>query len=159
MAEARPLDWRLFRLAALVFLAAKLALLALLPPFMDETYYWLWGQHPALSYFDHPPLVGWTQGLAGVFGWTLFGLRVMVLATLAGDLALLAAFARHFGGEGWRALFWPSAAPLGATPVFFGSPICAARSPADLFHALAVMRSSASVRATRTARRAGAGCT
>lgn len=120
MAEARPLDWRLFRLAALVFLAAKLALLALLPPFMDETYYWLWGQHPALSYFDHPPLVGWTQGLAGVFGWTLFGLRVMVLATLAGDLALLAAFARHSGGEGWRALFWPSAALLGATPVFFG---------------------------------------
>jgi hypothetical protein len=25
-------------------------------PIGDEAYYWLWGQHMALSYFDHPPL-------------------------------------------------------------------------------------------------------
>ncbi len=120
MADARPLDWRLFRAAALVFLAAKLVLLAVAQPFMDETYYWLWGQHLALSYFDHPPLVGWTQGLASIFGWNRLALRVMVLATLAGDLALLMGFARQRGGDGWRALFWPSAALLGATPIFFG---------------------------------------
>ena len=27
--------------------------------FMDEAYYWMWGQHPALSYYDHPPLNAW----------------------------------------------------------------------------------------------------
>jgi len=120
MAEARSSDWRFYRIAALVFLGAKLALLAFVQPFMDETYYWLWGQHPALSYFDHPPLVGWTQGLASVLGWNRLGLRVMVLATLGGDVALLVAFARQLGGAEWRALFWPSAALLGATPIFFG---------------------------------------
>src|SRR5262245_33285905 len=25
----------------------------------DEAYYWMWGQHPELSYFDHPPLNAW----------------------------------------------------------------------------------------------------
>lgn len=26
----------------------------------DEAYYWTWSLHPALSYFDHPPLIAWT---------------------------------------------------------------------------------------------------
>ncbi len=25
----------------------------------DESYYWLWAQHPALGYYDHPPMVAW----------------------------------------------------------------------------------------------------
>jgi 4-amino-4-deoxy-L-arabinose transferase-like glycosyltransferase len=25
----------------------------------DETYYWLWAQHPAFGYYDHPPMVAW----------------------------------------------------------------------------------------------------
>ena len=25
----------------------------------DEAYYWLWAQHPALGYYDHPPMVAW----------------------------------------------------------------------------------------------------
>jgi undecaprenyl-diphosphatase len=25
----------------------------------DETYYWFWSEHPALSYFDHPPMVSY----------------------------------------------------------------------------------------------------
>jgi hypothetical protein len=28
---------------------------------VDEAHYLLYAQHPALSYFDHPPLVGWLQ--------------------------------------------------------------------------------------------------
>ena len=23
----------------------------------DESYYWLWAQHPAFGYYDHPPMV------------------------------------------------------------------------------------------------------
>lgn len=30
---------------------------------IDEAYYWMWGQHPQLSYVDHPALNAWLQGL------------------------------------------------------------------------------------------------
>ncbi len=64
-------------------LALPLALLAALRlgfwlgafPNPDEAYYWLWGQHWNLSYFDHPPLQAWGQGaftaLLGRSNWTL----------------------------------------------------------------------------------------
>src|SRR5215204_1384966 len=100
MAESRPFDWRVLRAVALVFLAAKLVL-----PFTDETYYWMWGQHVALSYLDHPPLVGWTAAAASIFGWNLVALRLPVLVTLVGDLAVLSAFAR-LGGDRWRETYW-----------------------------------------------------
>jgi 4-amino-4-deoxy-L-arabinose transferase-like glycosyltransferase len=32
----------------------------------DESYYWLWAQHPAFGYYDHPPMVAW--GIAA-FTW------------------------------------------------------------------------------------------
>ena len=50
----------------------------------DETYYWLWSQHPALSYYDHPPMVSWLIRLGtGLFGHSAFGVRSMaILATL-----------------------------------------------------------------------------
>ncbi len=44
-------------------------------PNPDEAYYWLWGQHPALSYYDHPPLEAWVQGIFT----TLFGRSNLVL--------------------------------------------------------------------------------
>ena len=40
-------------------LAAKLALAANIPLTPDEAYYWVWTQHPQLSYFDHPPAIAW----------------------------------------------------------------------------------------------------
>ena len=120
MPAAPALDWRLYRALALGFLALKLLLLVASRPFMDETYYWLWGQHLSLSYFDHPPLVGWTQGLAGVLGWNTIGLRAFVLLTLIGDIALLYGFARHVAGAAWREMFWATTALFVATPIFFG---------------------------------------
>lgn len=32
-------------------------------PNPDEAYYWLWGQHPGFSYYDHPPFHAWVQGI------------------------------------------------------------------------------------------------
>lgn len=37
----------------------KIILALCLPVFGDESYYWFWGQHLQLSYFDHPGMVGW----------------------------------------------------------------------------------------------------
>ncbi len=51
---------RLRALLALVF-ALHLLLGANLGLSVDEAHYALYAAHPALSYFDHPPLVGWAQ--------------------------------------------------------------------------------------------------
>lgn len=122
MAETRPvLGVNLLRAIAVALLALKLGLMAATPVFMDEAYYWLWGQHPALSYFDHPPLNAWLQGLSGaVFGWNVLGVRAMVVLTLLGDLVLLALFARRLQPGDWRGTFWLSAILFLVTPVFFG---------------------------------------
>jgi len=52
--------WRLFWISLIV----KLGLALFIPLVSDEYYYWLWGQYPQLSYFDHPPMVGWIMILA-----------------------------------------------------------------------------------------------
>ena len=38
-------------------------ILELLP---EETYYWTYSKHPALGYFDHPPMVAWVIGLGKI---------------------------------------------------------------------------------------------
>ncbi len=43
----------------LVALVVKTIFAIWLPLSNDEAYYWVWGHHPQLSYFDHPPFVGW----------------------------------------------------------------------------------------------------
>jgi 4-amino-4-deoxy-L-arabinose transferase-like glycosyltransferase len=55
-----PLPLRLRWLLALVF-ALHALLGANLGLSVDEAHYALYAAHPALSYFDHPPLVGWVQ--------------------------------------------------------------------------------------------------
>lgn len=139
MNAAPAFDWRVYRALALGFLALKLALFVLVRPFMDETYYWLWGQHLALSYFDHPPLIGWTQAAASIFGWNVVSLRLFVLLTLVGDLVLLYAFARHIAGGAWRDLFWATAALFGATPIFLAGSNIALPDHLLLFFSLAAL--------------------
>ena len=88
-------------------------------PFGDEAYYWMWGRHPALSYFDHPPLQGWLQGLSyAVFGRSLFALRWMTFAAFAAILWLFYLVAKRIGGDGWRQIFLRSTVVYLATPLF-----------------------------------------
>ncbi len=47
--------WRIWWIA----LAVKIVIAIWLPFANDESYYWVWGHHPQLSYFDHPAMVGW----------------------------------------------------------------------------------------------------
>ncbi len=60
-------------LAAFLFhavLALKAGLVA------DEAYYWTWSLHPALSYFDHPPMIAWVLWLSThLFGVNRWGIR------------------------------------------------------------------------------------
>lgn len=107
------------KLLAAAFIALKLVYLASAGVFMDDAYYWLWGQHLALSYYDHPAMIGWTQGLSALlFGWNRFALRAMLLVSTAGDIAVLYLFARRLAPEDWQARFWPTLVIFLSTPLF-----------------------------------------
>ena len=101
-------------------LVIKLAFCLVVPPNEDEAYYWLWGQHLELSYFDHAPLVGWMQGLSHLlFGWNLFALRAASFATFLGTALILRHWAKRLAPEDWQAYFWTSLAIYLASPLIF----------------------------------------
>ncbi|MES0809696.1 glycosyltransferase family 39 protein [Roseibium sp. SCPC15] len=98
----------------------------------DEAYYRIWGLFPAVSYYDHPPMIGWwiAAGQA-VFGDTIFAVRFLLILTgLIGTLALWRTASILFDARvaGWAVLFFNSSLLVGiggilATPdapsVFF----------------------------------------
>jgi 4-amino-4-deoxy-L-arabinose transferase-like glycosyltransferase len=88
-------------------------------PSPDEAYYWMWGQHPSLSYYDHAPFHAWLLGISDfVFGRSLFGLRWMTLATLAGTAWIFRIWAERYAGADWPRWFWPGMVILLASPTF-----------------------------------------
>lgn len=83
-------------LAGLVF---RLALSAILPPGYDEAYYSFYGQHPALSYFDHPAAVGLWAWAGQRLGGSILALRVPSLLSYTVALALLAGATQRWFGQ------------------------------------------------------------
>ncbi|MDF2691318.1 MAG: dolichol monophosphate mannose synthase [Gammaproteobacteria bacterium] len=54
------------------------------PPFRDTFYYWDWGRHLALSYFDGPPMIAYMLRLSTtIFGNNLFALNFVGLICIA----------------------------------------------------------------------------
>ena len=68
-------------------LAVKILLGLWLPFSSDEAYYWVWGHHPQLSYYDHPPMVGWLFTLGSLF--ENFGNGARLPGICLGHLTLL----------------------------------------------------------------------
>ncbi len=70
---------RLFLLVAVVTLAARGVLAAVLPFTGDEAYFYWWGRNPDWGFYDHPPMVGWW--LAALSQWSShpFVLRIPAL--------------------------------------------------------------------------------
>ena len=56
--------------------ALKITVAFFLPVFGDESYYWFWGQHAQLSYFDHPGMVGWLTAVGSKLSFLPLGLLV-----------------------------------------------------------------------------------
>ncbi|MGD1906999.1 MAG: ArnT family glycosyltransferase [Leptolyngbyaceae cyanobacterium] len=89
-------------------------------PNPDEAYYWLWGQHLDWSYFDHPPLPAWIQGLfAQTLGRSHWVLR---LPTLISNGLLVLLYGRicqqlygHQSQKSWGITVWL----LFTSPLFF----------------------------------------
>jgi 4-amino-4-deoxy-L-arabinose transferase-like glycosyltransferase len=72
--------------AILLLASIKIALAASVELRAHEAYYWLYAQHPALGYFDHPGMIGWIVWLSTtLFGDSPLGVRMVPIA--AGSLA------------------------------------------------------------------------
>lgn len=97
--------------------AVHLALASGVPLGVDEAHYALYALYPALSYFDHPPMVGWLQLLVAPFGYNEFTIR-LVPATLYAISSLLAMrlslrlFADDSGRTGLVAVLLLNTAPI-----------------------------------------------
>lgn len=114
-----PLGRILLGLAAAYFLALRLAFLFGGFPIADEAYYWMWGQHPALSYFDHPPLNAWLLAAsAAVFGTNPFALRLPTLLALLAILWVFMRIAQRMNGRDWFDPFLKSTVVFLASPLF-----------------------------------------
>lgn len=111
---------RALQLAVGLLLALKLVFYTLAPPLGDEAYYWLWSQHPALSYLDHPPLHAWLLWVASrLFGWNLFSLRALTWLTLAGTAWVIWAWSKRLAPDNPRVWFWTALTIYLASPLMF----------------------------------------
>ncbi|NOY86238.1 MAG: glycosyltransferase family 39 protein [Deltaproteobacteria bacterium] len=55
----------------------RLVYAVVLPLTGDEAYFWEWARHPALSYYDHPPMAAWVMWpLIKLFGNTQLAVRM-----------------------------------------------------------------------------------
>ncbi len=99
--------------AALV--ALRLVHWLLAPPNSDEAYYWAWGQHPALSYYDPPGLVAWANRLVGAaLGRSTLALRLPAALCTVGTLVVLARIATRLAEPGRGRAVAVAAAFLGS---------------------------------------------
>jgi dolichol-phosphate mannosyltransferase len=84
----------------------------------EEAYYWTYAQHPALGYFDHPPMVAWTVKAGTLLlGDTERGVRLVNMLLWVGSCLLLWLTARHWFDE--RVATW-SAWIFVVLPIFLG---------------------------------------
>lgn len=102
------------------FLILRLLFWSATFPNPDEAYYWLWGQHPGFSYYDHPPFHAWVQGFfASLLGRSKFVLR---LANLISNGILLATYfhiCRYLYRDRTVDAFWLVVLLLLSSPLFF----------------------------------------
>src|ERR1700760_3617062 len=96
-------DARLARRTAQTVLALvvlRLVAADLTPLTFDEAYYWMWSQHLAGGYYDHPPMVAVVIRLGTMIaGDTEFGVRlVSILLGLPMSWAVYRTAAILFGG-------------------------------------------------------------
>ena len=82
----------------------------------EEAYYWLYSQHLALGYIDHPPMVAWVIAAGtALFGNTEFGVRIAAFLGWFATAGATALYARELAGQ--RAIL-PAVFMLSIFPYF-----------------------------------------
>jgi dolichol-phosphate mannosyltransferase len=83
----------------------------------EEAYYWMYAQHPSLSYFDHPPMVAWVIRVGTwVFHDTQFGVRICSNLIATASIGLMYWYARLWTG---RRVALVAALALAILPFYF----------------------------------------
>jgi dolichol-phosphate mannosyltransferase len=112
-------------------LLGRFIALAMVPLAPEEAYYWMYAQHPNLSYFDHPPMIAWLISLGtALFGDNEFGVRVISHLLMLGVSVLLYEY-----GKAWfsrRAAIF-AAAMVQVLPMYFATGFIATMDSALLF--------------------------
>ncbi len=89
-------------------------------PNPDEAYYWLWGQHPALSYYDHPPLQAWVQGaFTALLGRSYVVLRLPNLISNIIFFFVYYQISQYLYGQKAKQYFWLMVLLVLASPLYF----------------------------------------
>lgn len=80
-----PKTWkRVFWIVLGITTTIRLIYALKLPLTGDEAYFWEWARHPALSYYDHPPLAGWILAMTtSIFGSTVAGIRIPAVLAMS----------------------------------------------------------------------------
>ncbi|HHB80932.1 MAG TPA: hypothetical protein ENK83_04190, partial [Aliiroseovarius sp.] len=98
----------------------------ILPQIVDEQYFVSWGLHPALGYYDHPPLLGWfsvvfikIEDLLGISPHGLVHRLAWLLGGVGTGIWLARYMARRFPAQDRGATLLAFAA-LPATMILFG---------------------------------------
>ena len=115
----------------------RFALSGIIELLPEEAYYWMYSKHPALGYFDHPPMVAWIVALGTtVFGDTQLGVRFGTFVLWMASCGLTFLTARIWFGK--RAAL-AAALMFTLVPVYIGMGLIVTPDPPLLFFWLATL--------------------
>jgi dolichol-phosphate mannosyltransferase len=125
-------DWQRTFLALLaIAILLRIVAMCTVPLIPEEAYYWMYSQHPSLSYFDHPPMVSWVIGLGSyVFGNNEFGVRIVGMLLMFATSWLMFLYGRMWFG---RTVGVVVAIAIHALPIYFCAGMIAPMESALLF--------------------------
>jgi len=117
--------------------AFRLIYAVFLPISPQEAYYWNYSRHPALSYFDHPPLAAYLIKLTTVLGVSNFSIHLAaIILSLFSSLAVYRLSELLFSGE---IAFWTVVAVNLAFIYALGGLIITPDNPMMLFWILSMI--------------------
>jgi 4-amino-4-deoxy-L-arabinose transferase-like glycosyltransferase len=129
---------RYFWIFLIAITVARLVMAFFIGPAPQEAYYWNYSQHPALSYFDHPPMTAYLiRFFTLIFGDNAFGIHFTAIFISV----ILSIVLYHFiaGLYNKRIAFWAVLASSTAFIFALGSIIITPDGPLLLFWLLFMM--------------------
>ncbi|GHS88630.1 hypothetical protein FACS189487_07290 [Campylobacterota bacterium] len=104
MGKHSLLFWRV----SIAIFMCKLLLAYMVPLTGDEAYFAIWGQNPALGYYDHPPMIGWILYLLEQINSSVFFIRLpaVIFSSLIGVIIYVFLQRNNQEKAAWIGLFY-----------------------------------------------------
>jgi 4-amino-4-deoxy-L-arabinose transferase-like glycosyltransferase len=96
----------------------------------DEAYYWVWSQHLAFGYFDHPPMIALFIAAGNAISHSETGVRIFTILANAGTIYILYRLIKPQNMKLFYVLL------LSITPLLAAGFFCRARYSAFVFYGL-----------------------